>query len=153
MQRAAVTKPASRCLTNVPHGTAHFFFRLLFFCGTFAPPRRASDKPMAIACFRVLTVIPARPRVSFPRLRSCIAFFTFCWALGPYLAIACLLSADQQISRLGGAALDRGKRHLTVLLERYKRSSLPFPSIGFEFSLLAIRSVSIFRLPDQLLMR
>ncbi len=42
---------------------AHFFFELFFFgrrltrafFGTFAPERRASDKPIAIACLRLVT--------------------------------------------------------------------------------------------------
>jgi hypothetical protein len=65
----------------------------LFFAGTFPPARRASDKPMAIACLRLLTVLPLFPLFSVPALRSCIAFVTFCFALLPYLAISVLLEA------------------------------------------------------------
>jgi hypothetical protein len=54
-----------------------------FFFGTFLPDRRASDKPMAIACLRLLTVLPERPLFKVPCLRSCIAFFTL--ALAPLL--------------------------------------------------------------------
>ncbi len=55
-----------------------FFLRLLlFFLGTLAPERRASERPIAIACLRLLTVLPERPLFSLPRLRSCIARSTF----------------------------------------------------------------------------
>ena len=59
-------------------------FRYFFFLappllrGTFPPARRASDKPMAMACFRLVTFLPERPDRSVPRLRSCIARSTFC---------------------------------------------------------------------------
>jgi hypothetical protein len=62
----------------------YFFFLLR---GTLAPERRASDKPIAIACFRLFTFLPERPLFSVPRLRSCIARFTFCCAFLPYLAM------------------------------------------------------------------
>lgn len=58
---------------------------LLFFEGTFFPLRRASDKPIAIACLRLFTVFPLRPDFSFPRLNSCISRFTSLPALGLYL--------------------------------------------------------------------
>ena len=55
-----------------------FLLRLLLrFFGTFAPERRASDRPIAIACLRLFTFLPERPLRSVPRLRSCIARFTF----------------------------------------------------------------------------
>ena len=41
--------------------------------GTFAPARLASDKPMAMACFRLFTVLPLPPDLSAPRFISCIA--------------------------------------------------------------------------------
>jgi len=46
------------------------------FRGTFAPARRASLRPIAIACFRLLTLRPERPDLRVPCLRSCIARFT-----------------------------------------------------------------------------
>jgi hypothetical protein len=54
-----------------------FLLRLERRFGTFAPERRASDKPIAIACLRLVTLRPERPLRSVPRLRSCIARFTF----------------------------------------------------------------------------
>jgi len=55
------------------------FFRApdRFFFGTFAPDSRASDKPIATACLRLLTFAPERPLFSLPRFISCTAFFTF----------------------------------------------------------------------------
>jgi hypothetical protein len=67
----------------------------LFFAprrgGTFAPSRRASDRPIAIACFRLRTVFPDRPLLSDPRLRLRMASSTFSCALRPYFAITDLL--------------------------------------------------------------
>ena len=56
--------------------------------GTFPPARRASERPMAIACLRLLTRLPERPLRSVPRFRLCIARLTFERALRPYLAMA-----------------------------------------------------------------
>ena len=46
--------------------------------GTLAPSRRASLKPIAMACFRLVTLLPEPPDRNVPRLRSCIARSTFC---------------------------------------------------------------------------
>jgi hypothetical protein len=46
------------------------------WAGTFAPLRRASDNPIAIACFRLVTFFLLRPLRSVPFLRRCIALFT-----------------------------------------------------------------------------
>jgi hypothetical protein len=51
--------------------------------GTFAPSRRASERPIAIACLRLVTFRPL-PERSFPRLSSCISSPTFSCALRPY---------------------------------------------------------------------
>jgi hypothetical protein len=64
---------------------AAFFLEGDFLPGTLPPARRASDSPIAIACLRLFTVLPERPLFSVPRLRSCIAFFTFSPAFLPYL--------------------------------------------------------------------
>jgi len=74
----------------------HFFLR----DGTFATFRRASDRPIAIACFLLLTFLPERPDFSVPCFLSCIARLTLLDALGPYfrleafLPIAILLSGQ-----------------------------------------------------------
>jgi len=52
--------------------------------GTLPPARRASDRPIAIACLRLLTFRPERPDRSRPRFISCIDFSTFFEALRPY---------------------------------------------------------------------
>lgn len=64
-----------------------FFFDFFFGGGTLAPARRASASPMAIACWRLLTFLRDRPLRNAPRLRSCIACFTFADACLLYLAI------------------------------------------------------------------
>jgi len=51
--------------------------RALFFFGTFCPARRASDRPIAIACLRLLTLRPERPLFKVPAFRFFIARPTF----------------------------------------------------------------------------
>ena len=55
--------------------------------GTFAPARRASDNPIAIACLRLVTFLPVLPLFRVPCFLSCITFFTFAAAFFPYLAM------------------------------------------------------------------
>src|SRR2546422_885293 len=55
--------------------------------GTLAPARRASLRPMAIACLRLRTFLPDRPERSVPRFRSRIARSTFFDAFLPYFAM------------------------------------------------------------------
>jgi hypothetical protein len=57
-----------------------------FFFGTFAPFSRASESPMAIACFLLFTVPPRPPfpLFSVPFLRRRIALSTRFDALLPY---------------------------------------------------------------------
>jgi hypothetical protein len=54
--------------------------------GTFAPLLRASLRPIAIACFRLVTLRPD-PLVSVPLFRRRIADFTFFDADRPYFAM------------------------------------------------------------------
>lgn len=51
---------------------ARFRFVAVFLFGTFAPFLRASFKPIATACFLLVTFLPL-PDFSVPRLRLCIA--------------------------------------------------------------------------------
>src|SRR5581483_4993777 len=66
--------------------------------GTLPPARRASERPMAIACLRLFTRLPERPLLSVPRLRLCIARLTLERALRPYLAIALLHSVHSTLA-------------------------------------------------------
>jgi hypothetical protein len=52
-------------------------FRLGLRFGTFCPDRRASDRPMAMACLRLFTFFPDLPLRNVPDLRSCNALPTF----------------------------------------------------------------------------
>lgn len=74
---------------------ALLFFALLFFAplfllddflrgeeGTLSPSRRASDRPIAIACLGFVTFFPLRPLFSCPRFISCISSRTFSPAFG-----------------------------------------------------------------------
>lgn len=60
---------------------------LYFFFGTFAPAFLAFDKPIAIACFELVTFFPL-PVFSTPSFFSCIAFSTSVCAFFEYLAMA-----------------------------------------------------------------
>jgi hypothetical protein len=66
--------------------------------GTFAPSRRASDKPIAIACLRLFTLRPL-PVFSLPRLNSCISVPTFSCALRPYFLPELLRLRDVAVVR------------------------------------------------------
>jgi hypothetical protein len=55
--------------------------------GTLPPARRASESPIAIACFRLVTFFPEPPDRSSPRFISCMAFSTFWAAFFPYLRV------------------------------------------------------------------
>jgi hypothetical protein len=60
-----------------------FLFFAAFF-GTFCPSALASDRPMAIACLRLLTLRPDRPLFSVPALRFFIARSTLADAFLEY---------------------------------------------------------------------
>jgi hypothetical protein len=53
-----------------------------------APFLRASDKPIAIACLRLFTVLPLLPDLSVPFLRRRIALATRFEAALPYLRLS-----------------------------------------------------------------
>ncbi len=59
----------------------------VFFLGTFAPFARASDKPIAIACLRDLTGVPALPDFAVPFLYLRISFSTSLPADGLYFLV------------------------------------------------------------------
>src|SRR5688572_14106991 len=59
-----------------------------FLRGTLPPASRASDRPMAMACFRLLTFRPEPPLLSLPSFISCMARPTFSDALRPYFFFA-----------------------------------------------------------------
>jgi hypothetical protein len=74
---------------------AVFFFEAFrffdAFFGTFLPLALASDRPIAIACLRLLTFLPERPLFSVPALRFFIVRLTSVDAFFEYLrAIAVL---------------------------------------------------------------
>jgi hypothetical protein len=52
--------------------------------GTFAPFLRASERPIAIACFRLVTFFPLLPLLRVPFLRLRMALSTVLWAFLPY---------------------------------------------------------------------
>jgi hypothetical protein len=62
-----------------------FFDDDFFAGGTLPPSRRASDRPMAMACLRLVTFLPERPLFNLPRFISCMFSSTFSDAFFPYL--------------------------------------------------------------------
>jgi len=62
-------------------------FQLAFFFGTLAPLLRASDRPMAIACFLLVTFppLPPLPELRVPFFLRRMALATFLPAAFPYL--------------------------------------------------------------------
>jgi len=60
---------------NLLHPARPYFFDRFF--GTLAPFLRASERPMAIACFLLLTFLPDLPLLSVPALRFFMARPTF----------------------------------------------------------------------------
>lgn len=52
--------------------------------GTFAPSRRASERPIAMACLGLVTFLPLRPDFSLPCFISFISRSTEAEAFGPY---------------------------------------------------------------------
>jgi hypothetical protein len=77
------------CKDAVPDATALIRIQLDLFRGTLARLLRASERPMAIACFRLFTVPPLPPFPDFkvPRFLRRIALLTDLPAAFPYLAI------------------------------------------------------------------
>ena len=60
---------------NLLHPARPYFFDRFF--GTLAPFLRASERPIAIACFLLLTFLPDLPLLSVPALRFFMARPTF----------------------------------------------------------------------------
>jgi hypothetical protein len=83
---------------------ADFFFEVFFlevFFGTFFPSALASERPIAIACLRLLTFLPDLPLFNVPVLRFFIARPTLADAFLEYLrAMIILPVAGKQSSRM-----------------------------------------------------
>jgi hypothetical protein len=99
-----------------------FFLEEACFLGTFAPARRASESPIAIACFLLVTFFPDFPLFKVPLFRSCMTFLTFACALFPYLAIV--------FSRVGYAGPPIWKHYPTMRLERPRMRYVPARAIS-----------------------
>jgi len=65
-----------------------------FLAGTFFPALRASDNPIAIACFLLVTLLPLRPLFNFPCFIARISRSTLFPAAGEYLRVDLLLLVD-----------------------------------------------------------
>src|SRR5690606_1113247 len=60
--------------------------------GTLAPFLRASDRPMAMACFRLFTFAPLPPLRRVPRFMRCMALCTVSCDFLPYLRLVLFLA-------------------------------------------------------------
>jgi hypothetical protein len=80
---ASASSPRSDGFKRAAALVYDFFFRLAFLRGTLAPARRASDRPMAMACLRLVTFFFERPLRNVPVFRSCIARLTLLAAFFP----------------------------------------------------------------------
>jgi hypothetical protein len=69
--------------------------QLAVLLGTFLPLSRAFDKPIAIACLRLLTFppLPRGPLRASPRSKRRISFFTSLLALREYLRVRIPINA------------------------------------------------------------
>ena len=95
---------------NLLHPTRPYFFDRFF--GTLAPFFRASERPIAIACFLLLTFLPDLPLLRVPPLRFFMARPTFFAApleyfLFAFLAIALVLRGFWSI-RIGTQRSTKG---------------------------------------------
>src|ERR1700677_140443 len=77
-------------------GKATYRRYLPFSFGTFAPFLRASESPIAIACFLLFTVppLPPLPDLRVPLFSRCTALLTLLPAALPYFAIVFLYDID-----------------------------------------------------------
>jgi hypothetical protein len=93
--------------------TAFFFTAFFFtvFVGTFLPSARASDRPMAIACLRLVTFLPEPPLFNVPALAFFTARATFFAADFEYFAMG-LSDPDRDQSRPRIMVPHRAVRHL-----------------------------------------
>ncbi|MBR2117552.1 MAG: hypothetical protein IJ935_02565 [Afipia sp.] len=68
-----------------------------FCAGTFLPSFRASERPIAIACFRLVTFLPNPPLFNVPFFRLCIARATFFAAPFEYFRAIVVSAMDCRI--------------------------------------------------------
>jgi hypothetical protein len=84
------------------------------FFGTFLPSALASDKPIAIACLRLVTFLPERPLRKVPALRLFIARSTSADAFLEYLRAMAFLRCTKSIPFAkrgsGSACIDRRRQ-------------------------------------------
>src|SRR5580700_58744 len=101
---------------------------MLFFLGTFAPLLRASERPIAIACFRLFTTppLPPLPERSVPLFLRCITLLTLLLAAFPYFGILFLLHKFRRYC---------SKPFSFSNLNRWSHLRLPFAKQGLDWSM------------------
>ena len=116
----AGSKPGHDELTDVERYFFDFFaFRffavLRFFAaffGTFFPSALASERPIAIACLRLVTFLPERPLFRVPALRFFIARPTFADAFFEYFRAMDILPVRENNLALARKFHDEDRRRL-----------------------------------------
>jgi hypothetical protein len=106
-----------------------------FLAGTFLPSLRASESPMAMACFGLVTFLPLRPDFSLPCFIACISLLTSWPAEGEYLRRDDFFDADF----FEADFLDDEERVLffAVLPREVRERELPFFELLLDFFLAA----------------
>jgi hypothetical protein len=94
-RRVEPTPAPLRCYFRDLRPTLLVDFRAAVFFGTFCPAARASERPIAIACLRLLTVRPERPLFNVPALRFFIARSTVADAFVEYFRAMIVLLLAQ----------------------------------------------------------
>jgi hypothetical protein len=113
---------------------ADFFFRPppdFRFDGTLAPFFRASESPIAIACFRLFTLppLPPLPLLSVPFLRFFIARSTLLLAAFPYFLVLFLAPFFFRVAMSVHPQLDgwsETNSEVRVILEAIPKPHAPF---------------------------
>jgi hypothetical protein len=89
---------SSPAMTNIERRGYRFALRFLAvflffaaFFGTLSPSALASERPIAIACLRLVTFLPERPLFSVPALRFFIARSTLADAFFEYFLAMIIL--------------------------------------------------------------
>src|SRR5215472_196433 len=98
-------RPRTRVSPTLISAYPSYFDFFVFRLGTFFPCFRASERPIAIACLRLLTTppLPPLPRFSAPFFRLRIAFSTVFEAPFEYfLAILLLLCGQEYAASFAG---------------------------------------------------
>src|SRR5262245_29981989 len=104
---------------DTPQPSHEAFF---FSFGTRAPLLRASDRPIAIACLRLVTFLPERPLRNVPALRFFMARLTFLAAPSEYFRLFAFFATSCLLKKAPGRYSPRPGPSATPAARRSSRS-------------------------------